>query len=272
MRAAFLCLTLLLGSVAHAQSGCRLALALAIDVSSSVDEAEYRLQKNGLAAAFDTPHIRDAILYGGQGYVSLAVYEWSGFGQQVLQLDWQILGSHSDIDRAAVAISQMERSHDDFPTSIGPALAFGAQLINRAPFCERRVIDVSGDGVNNDRYGPREAYRHFNLRDVTVNGLVVLGDDPDVAEYYLTEVLNGAQAFMITASGYEDFQDAMTRKLYREISDLVLGHAPPKAFREKPGTQRFAKRSATFNRCARFASGECHKFEAKHFNKRMSGG
>ena len=213
------------GAAAAAQDACRLALALAIDVSSSVDEDEYALQKNGLAAALDASEVRDAILYGGQGYVVLAVYEWSGFGQQVLQLDWAILQSHGDINRAAVAISQMERSHDDFPTSIGPALGFGAQLLARAPFCARKVIDVSGDGVNNDRYGPREAYRHFNLAGVTVNGLVVLGDDPDVEEYYLTEVLHGSQAFMITAAGYEDFRAAMTRKLYREVSDLVVSRA-----------------------------------------------
>ena len=213
------------GEAAAAQDACRLALALAIDVSSSVDEDEYALQKNGLAAALDASEVRDAILYGGQGYVVLAVYEWSGFGQQVLQLDWAILQSHGDINRAAVAISQMERSHDDFPTSIGPALGLGAQLLARAPFCARQVIDVSGDGVNNDRYGPREAYRHFNLAGVTVNGLVVLGDDPDVEEYYLTEVLHGSQAFMITAAGYEDFRAAMTRKLYREGSDLVVSRA-----------------------------------------------
>lgn len=211
------------GAAVAAQDGCRLALALAIDVSSSVDEAEYELQKNGLASALDASEVRDAILYGGQGYVALAVYEWSGFGQQVLQLDWVILQSHGDIDRAAVALSQMERSHDDFPTSMGPALGFGAQLLSRGPICARQVIDVSGDGVNNDRYGPREAYRHFDLSNVTVNGLVVLGDDPAVAEFYLSEVLHGAQAFMIQANGYEDFRDAMTRKLYREVNDLVLG-------------------------------------------------
>ncbi|MEL7013886.1 MAG: DUF1194 domain-containing protein [Pseudomonadota bacterium] len=225
VKAAIFLAAVVWGAAAAAQDGCRLALALAIDVSSSVDETEYALQKNGLASALDASEVRDAILYGGQGYVALAVYEWSGFGQQVLQLDWVILQSHGDIDRAAVAISQMERSHDDFPTSIGPALGFGAQLLARSPFCERKVIDVSGDGVNNDRYGPREAYRHFNLAGVTVNGLVVLGDEPDVAEYYLTEVLHGAQAFMITAAGYEDFRAAMTRKLYREVSNLVVSRA-----------------------------------------------
>ncbi|MEO0750997.1 MAG: DUF1194 domain-containing protein [Pseudomonadota bacterium] len=227
VRAAILLASLLWGVSAQAQA-CRLALVLAVDVSSSVDDAEYTLQKNGLAAALDAPEVRDAILYGGDGVVALAVYEWSGFGQQVLQLDWQILGSHAAIDRAAVAVSQMKRSHDDFPTSIGPALGYGAQLLARGPICKRQVIDVSGDGINNDRYGPREAYRHFNLSQVTVNGLVVLGDDPAVADYYVAEVLHGAQAFMITAQGYTEFREAMTRKLYREVNDLVLGQVRSK--------------------------------------------
>ncbi|MEL6648690.1 MAG: DUF1194 domain-containing protein [Pseudomonadota bacterium] len=224
MRWALLLAAVVWGSVSQAQT-CRLALVLAMDVSSSVDADEYTLQKNGLAAALDAREIREAILFGGDGYVALAVYEWSGFGQQVLQLDWQILDSHTAIDRAAVALSQMQRSHDDFPTSIGPALGYGAQLLARGPRCERQVIDVSGDGVNNDRYGPREAYRHFKFGNVTVNGLVILGDDPGVADYYLAEVLHGTRAFMITAQGFHEFQAAMTRKLYREVSDLVLGHA-----------------------------------------------
>ncbi|MEO0371946.1 MAG: DUF1194 domain-containing protein [Pseudomonadota bacterium] len=223
-------MALLWSTAAQAQT-CRLALVLAMDVSSSVDEAEYDLQKTGLASALDAPEVRDAILFGGDGHVALAVYEWSGFGQQVLQLDWQILDSQADIDRAVVALAQMKRSHDDFPTSIGPALGYGARLLSRGPICARQVIDVSGDGVNNDRFGPEEAYRHFNLAGVTVNGLVVLGHDPEVADYYLTKVLHGPQAFMILADGYETFRDAMARKLYREVSDLILGQieAPDEA-------------------------------------------
>jgi hypothetical protein len=212
-------------NAAPAFANCRLALVLAIDVSSSVDEAEYELQKVGLAAALDAPDVRDAILYGADGYVSLAVFEWSGFGQQVLQLDWTALRSQSDISRAAASLAKMERSHDDFPTSIGPALGYAAQLLTRGPSCTRRVIDVSGDGVNNDRYGPKEAYRHFRFDGVTVNGLVILGDDPEVANYYGREILRGAQAFMVIANGYEEFRSAMARKLYREVSNIVVGRA-----------------------------------------------
>ncbi|MEQ8255006.1 MULTISPECIES: DUF1194 domain-containing protein [Roseovarius] len=203
--------------------GCRLALVLAVDVSSSVDAAEYDLQRVGLAAALDAEEVRHAILRGAPGHVALAVYEWSGFYQHKLQLDWSVLDSPAAIDAAVETLLKMRRSHDEFPTSMGPALGYGAQLLQQAPACERRVIDVSGDGVNNYRYGPREAYRHFPMQDVTVNGLVVLGEDPSVLTWYGAEVLHGPGAFLVVANGFDEFTEAMTRKLYREINDIILG-------------------------------------------------
>ena len=236
VRAATLLAACLLWAVtAQAQSACRLALVLALDVSSSVDAEEYALQRTGLAAALDAEEVRHAILTGAGGYVALSVYEWSGFNQHKLQLDWLALTSPAAIDRAVATLAGMERSHDNFPTSIGPAIGYGATLLKRAPRCERRVIDVSGDGVNNYRYGPREAYRHFPLNDVTVNGLVILGDDPGVLSYYGAEVLHGAGAFMVVAKGFDEFREAMTRKLYREINDIILGRVPHTLPRHVPG-------------------------------------
>lgn len=218
------------GAAAQPSERCRLALVLALDVSSSVDAAEYELQRGGLAAALLAPEVRAAILGGaGGGHVALAVYEWSGFFQHKLQLDWTALRAPADIDRAATALAGMTRSHDNFPTSIGPALGFGASLLARGPRCDRRVIDVSGDGVNNYRYGPREAYRHFPLDDVTVNGLVILGEDAAVLSYYGTEVLHGPGAFLVVARDYGGFREAMTRKLFREVNDIVLGAVAPGA-------------------------------------------
>ncbi len=212
-----------------AQAECRLALILALDVSASVDAAEYDLQRLGLAAALDSADVRAAILEGAPGDVALAVYEWSGHYQQKLHLDWTLLRSHGDIDRAVLALGQMKRSHDNFPTSVGQALAYGASVMERSPACTRRVIDMSGDGVNNYGFRPGNAYRHFPFRDVVVNGLVILGDDPDVFAFYLSEVLHGPGAFLETANGFADFRNAMTRKLLREISDIMLGavHNPP---------------------------------------------
>lgn len=224
MRQAAILAALWIAGGAQAQAApCRLALALALDVSSSVDAGEYELQRRGVAAALNAPEVRYAILAGATGRVALAVYEWSGFHQHKLQLDWMVLSDGAAIDRAVAALSGMQRSHDKFPTSLGPALGYGATLLANGPDCDRRVIDMSGDGVNNYRYGPREAYRHFPLADVTVNGLVILGDDPDVLAYYGAEVLHGPDAFLMVADGFAEYRAAMTRKLFREVNDIVLG-------------------------------------------------
>lgn len=208
-----------------AQGACRLALVLALDVSASVDAREYDLQRLGLAAALDAPDVRHAILQGAPGHVALAVFEWSGRFQQKLHLDWTALHRPQDIDRAVLSLGRMTRSHDDAPTSVGQALGYGASLLQRGPDCTRRVIDLSGDGVNNHGYGPAEAYRHFPFRDVVVNGLVVQGDDPEVLSFYASEVLRGPGAFLETADGFDDFREAITRKLLREINDIMLGDA-----------------------------------------------
>jgi len=208
---------------APAQAQCRLALVLALDVSASVDADEYELQRLGLAAALDAPDVRDAILRGQGGPVALSVFEWSGRFQQELHLDWTLLRSQAEIDRAVLALGNITRSFDGYPTSVGQALGYASSLLRRGPQCDRKVIDISGDGINNYGYGPKEAYRHFPLRDVQVNALVILGDDPEVEAFYRREVVRGPGAFVELASGFEGFRAAMTRKLFREINDLMLG-------------------------------------------------
>ncbi|WP_245964078.1 DUF1194 domain-containing protein [Roseovarius spongiae] len=220
------CLLALLWTGAAQAAGCRLALALALDVSASVDADEYDLQRLGLAAALDSPQVRAAILRGAPGQVALAVYEWSGHHQQKLHLDWTMLTGEAAIDRAVALLAAMARSHDDFPTSVGQALGYGATLLERGPDCARRVIDLSGDGVNNYGFRPANAYRHFPFTEVVVNGLVILGDDPEVLRFYQSEVLHGTGAFLVTADGFADFRAAMTRKLLREIGEVAVGAAP----------------------------------------------
>lgn len=213
-------------AAAPAQGACRLALVLALDVSSSVDEAEYALQRVGLASALDATDIRDAILRGGAGDVALAVYEWSGRFQDKMHLDWTLLRSDADITGAVAVLAGMQRSTSDYPTGLGSALGYGASLMARAPRCDRQVIDVSGDGINNQGFGPALAYKHFPFDGITVNGLVIEGHDPQVTQYYEREVLYGPGAFLEVAHGFEDFERAMSRKLYREINDVMLGALP----------------------------------------------
>lgn len=218
MLAALLCWPL-----AAVAQGCRLALLLALDVSSSVDEAEYVLQRDGLAAALTDPDIVGAILSQG-GPVLLGVYEWSGRRQSVDILDWTVLKSKQVIADAATKIRSAQRSYRRFPTALGYALGYGATMMGRAPMvCQRRVIDMSGDGITNDGFWPELAYKHFPFDGITVNGLAVLGADPDVLDHYLFDLRRGPGAFVETSQGYEGFRKAMTRKLFREINDLVIG-------------------------------------------------
>lgn len=208
---------------APAAAQCRLGLVLAIDVSSSVDPGEYELQKLGLATALDSRDVREALLNGPEGYVALAIFEWSGRYQQKMVLDWTRMDSEAAVDRVVATVASAERSHSRFPTAIGYALGYGAGVLQRGPDCARRVLDVSGDGINNEGFGPDLAYRNFPFSGVVVNGLVILGQDPQVLPYYRNEVRHGDGAFVEQARGFDDFAAAMTRKLYREINDLMVG-------------------------------------------------
>lgn len=230
---ALLLLALWGGAVAAAP--CRLALLLAVDVSASVDAGEYVLQRDGLAAALDAPEVREAILQG-RGPVALAAYEWSGRYQQATILPWVLLDSAGAIDAAVARIGAMHRVHEGFPTAAGYALGHGAGMLLQAPACDRQVIDVSGDGVNNEGFGPALAYANFPFDGVVVNGLAIAGSDGDVVRFYRDELRHGPGAFVEIARGFADFRRAMTRKLYRETQEMVLGRAgdaagdgPPRA-------------------------------------------
>lgn len=222
----------MVSSPAQASEHCRLALVLALDVSSSVDADEYVLQRDGLAAALDAPEIRKAILEGS-GHVSIAIYEWSGRRQSAMVSDWVALMDDAAIDHVIDTLRSAPRSHSRFPTAMGYALGFGATLLNRGPVCDRQVIDVSGDGENNDGFPPRLAYRNFPFANVTVNGLAVLGGAPNVLDYFQREVRFGFGAFVETSQGYAGYRAAMTRKLFRELNDVTLSARPVST--DRPG-------------------------------------
>lgn len=210
-------------------AACRLALVLALDVSSSVDAAEDRLQREGLAGALISPDVMAAIL--SDPPVALAVYEWSGRDQQAMMLGWRMLGNRAQVLAAAKEIARSERRHDRFPTAIGPAVGYAAALFRQMPGCAARVLDISGDGIGNDSYPPATAYREFPMQNVRVNGLVI-GGAAEVVDWYRAEVIRGPGAFVEQASDYSDFQRAMRRKLLRELDLPALGGMPaPRADR-----------------------------------------
>lgn len=205
---------------AAAQPSCALSLVLAIDFSSSIDSEESDLQLRGLARALASDPVRNAIKQVGG--IQIHAFEWSGRNQQVQIAPWEFI----DTDASVVAFAQKlighQRAHDDFPTALGHAVGHAAIELGRAPRqCARRVIDVSGDGVNNEGFDTPSAYRHFPFEGVIVNGLVIAGAWPDPVVYYRSRVKRGPGAFVEVAESFRDYEDAMKRKLLREI----LGNA-----------------------------------------------
>lgn len=209
---------------APAEASCKLALALAMDISSSVDADEYRQQVEGLARALTHPAVQEAILQPEGSYIVAAAYTWSGYVQQDLMENWTVLDSPAAITGFAARIAAHPRPYAEYATALGKGVQYGAQLLASAPDCARQVIDVSGDGQNNDGVGPDYFVRTGLLEGITVNGLVIRGATPDPVEYYRTNVKHGPDAFVIVADGFSDYREAMTEKLLREIgADLVIG-------------------------------------------------
>lgn len=201
-------------------SACRLALLLAIDVSSSVDAREDRLQRGGISAALIAPEVRRAFLQGAP--VALSVFEWSGRRQQYQVLPWRLIDSDGDLTAAADVIARSARIVSEYPTALGNALGHAAIQFRAAPACDLRTIDVSGDGRNNDGFAPHHAYRHFPFQGVTVNALAISAD-PDLVAYFESDVIRGPFAFVETARNYSDFERAMRLKLLRELEPKAIG-------------------------------------------------
>ena len=215
---------------------CRLALLLALDVSSAVDPREDALQRGGVVAALTAPEVQAAFFTADQ-HVALAVYEWSGRYQQSLILDWTPITSPGALVAAAETVASSQRSHTEFPTAMGYALGYGARLLERAPPCLYKTLDMAGDGQNNDGFGPQAAYREFPFNGVTVNGLVVNAADFEgevgLIAFYRGEVLHGPGAFMVVANGFDDYERAMRRKLERELSPPSIGALPTGSFAQE---------------------------------------
>ena len=217
---------LLLLPVAVSAAGCRLALVLAMDVSSSVDAAEDRLQRGGMASALASDAVAQAF-FASDLPVALAVYEWSGRYNQQLILDWTLVDTQADLLRAAETVARSTRSHNDFPTAMGYGLGYGAGLLERAPSCLYKTLDMAGDGQNNEGFGPQHAYGAFPFDEVTVNGLVVNAADYEaevgLIAFYRSEVLHGPGAFLVVANGFEDYERALRIKLERELTPPAIG-------------------------------------------------
>lgn len=229
MKAALLSLFLLLAS--PAQATCRLALALALDVSGSVDQTEYRLQMNGLADALSDADVRQALLSMPGAPVALAIYEWSSSDYQRIVQDWVPITDQAALSALVARLRGWQREPAPESTGIGAALEYGKALIDRSPGCWRGVLDISGDGKNNDWPTPRDLKVKGVLQGIGINALVVTRNDqasasPEPGElvvYFQELVIQGPNAFVEVAQGFEDYARAMRRKLLKELATQPLG-------------------------------------------------
>ncbi|WP_343116799.1 DUF1194 domain-containing protein [Ostreiculturibacter nitratireducens] len=213
---------------------CRQALAVGLDVSGSVDDAEYALQMGGLAGAIDHPEVRAALLQMPELPVWLAVYDWSGPEDIRLILPWTEVSGPLALDRIVAELRARPRMPGAPQTAVGAALRYGADLLADRDDCPRMTLDLTGDGLNNA--GPRP--RDIGLPPwVTVNALVIGADgdpswdggEPGMAElsaWFRADVIRGPDAFVETALGFEDFERAMVRKLLKELEGMRIGAAP----------------------------------------------
>ena len=227
-----------------AQDGaCRIALALGLDVSGSVDDEEYRLQLDGLAAALLTPGVQEALLGMPQAPAELAIYEWSGLNQHRLLVDWTKITDAGKIKAISSRLRGTFGSYTDPSTAIGAAMVFGAGLLERRQECWQRTLDISGDGPAN--IGPAPGLiPNAVVGNITINGLVIVPNSranttknlrnvKTLLEYYQAEVIRGPGAFVEVANDFEDFENAMTRKLLRELAGLTVSQISPDMAPEK---------------------------------------
>ncbi len=225
MRVLAASLSIAILGAAPADAACRLALALGIDVSRSVDARDYQIQRDGLIAALADPVIQEAFLKP-ENRVAFAVYEWSGQAHQDMIVDWVMVESAADLNAIMDRIDTYDRGADHLPTGLGAALEFGRGLIARAPVCDARTLDISGDGRSNDGLGPEDIYARDDFEGLLVNGLPIGGHEADIAFYYRARVIHGPGAFVEIARTEEDFPRAIRRKLERELTEQLLGGLP----------------------------------------------
>ena len=207
-----------------------LQLILAVDASESVSRSRFELQMRGYAAAFRDPAVLAAIRTGGRGRIAVAMLQWTGPKMQAPVFAWMEVHDPASAEAVAAAIDTAPRHLNWGGTSISGAVLYALDWFQQTPMPGvRRVIDVSGDGANNGGRPIAEVRDEAVAAGVIINGLPILWVEPGLAEHYRTEVIGGHGAFMIAIEDYDDFADAIQRKLVSEIAGL-------------PPTARFAAR------------------------------
>lgn len=236
-----LALAALLSGAARAETEVDLALVIAVDISYSMDTDEQELQREGFAQAFRSPAVQDAIRRGLTGRIAVAYMEWAGQNDQRLIVPWTVLDNPESIAAFAdrIASTPLRRAQR---TSISGGIDAAAKLFETSGVAAaRRVIDVSGDGPNNQGRPVTLARDEAVRAGIGINGLPIMLkvpgylDIPDLDAYYRDCVIGGPGAFMVPARERDQFQQAIRTKILLEVA----GGPPPTAMVQRAqGTPR----------------------------------
>ena len=202
-------------------------LILAVDVSRSVDAEEQELQFRGYEAAFRDPRLIEGIAGGPIGCIGCTLFTWSDWHVQATLVPWTRLDGARSCHGFADALAAAPRQTHLY-TSISGAMDFAAARFGERFEGMRRVVDISGDGVNNSGRPVAEARQDALARGIVLNGLAVLdrtpsqlslaGIVPPLDDYYREEVIGGPGSFLVVAEGFTAFESAVRRKIIREIA------------------------------------------------------
>jgi hypothetical protein len=195
-----------------------LALVIAVDGSASVTYDEFNLLTGAMGAALKDPDVIAGLIGGPGGASVLALLLWSGTGAQEIMVDWVRIADEDHATTFAQAVTEMPRVVRPGSTAIGEALLVAERLLSLSPPARRHVINVVGDGRSNDGAPPGPIRDRLAAAGVTINGLCLLHEEPDLVASYTAEVIGGPGAFALPCTDYGAFAEAMRRKLLREIS------------------------------------------------------
>src|SRR5262245_26501342 len=216
-------------------AGVDLEVILAADVSRSIDDTEFDLQRKGYAAALTDPRVLAAIRGRSGASIGVCFIEWSGDEDQQVVIDWSEIRDEEDAGAIAAAIVAAPRSFMG-RTSISAAIDFAMAHFAKSKWqAGRRIIDISGDGTNNSGRPVTEARDQALAQGVTINGLAIINDKPNLGYsahtqppgglplYYKENVIGGPNAFLLVVQDFNSFADAMANKLAKEIDVAGVG-------------------------------------------------
>ena len=196
-----------------------LAMVLAVDGSASVSYDEFGLIAGGMATALRDP----AVAAGLTGNSVLALLLWSGIGQQDIITGWTVIATAADLAVFADSVDNMPRTVKAGNTAIGEALLASLTLLAHPPaVAKRSIVNVIGDGRSNDGVPPGPIRDRMTAAGITINGLCILHEEPDLLASYGKEVIGGPGAFAVTCRDTRDFTEAMRQKLTREINNPIV--------------------------------------------------